>query len=60
MTNREMYTGTSVKRATKELEVKQSTETTAKPATCTEQNTSPYYYILYRTTKPLMDIYKQR
>lgn len=45
MTNREMYTGTSVKRATIELEVKQSTETTAKPATFTEQNTSPHYYI---------------
>ncbi len=38
-----MTTGISVKKATKELEVKQSTETTAKPETCTEQNTCQHY-----------------
>ncbi len=38
-----MTTGISVKRATKELEMKQSTETTAKPETYTEQNTCQHY-----------------
>jgi hypothetical protein len=42
-TKRQMTIGISVKRTTKELEVKQSTETTAKPETCTEQNTCQHY-----------------
>ena len=33
-----LHTGISVKRATKALEVKHITETTANPATCTEKN----------------------
>jgi hypothetical protein len=42
-TKRQMTTGISVKRATKELEVKQSIEITAKPETCTKQNTCQHY-----------------
>ena len=50
MTNREVSTGISVKRATKELEVKQITETTAKPETCTEENTCQHYKWNCKTT----------
>lgn len=35
-----LHTGILVKRATKALEVKHRTETTVKPATCQQQNTS--------------------